>query len=440
MTGVAKAAVAGGSGLRNGLHSLAAFIRYVVARFISDGCLTAAAALTYTTLVSLVPLIAIAFAVLSAFPIFADMRDQLVAQLFARFVPEVGAELDYWFRYFAGGAVKTTTIGILALAITVVLMLATIEDQLHNIWHVRSPRPWLQRILAYWAILTLGPLLLGTAFSLPSYLDLVAQRHGLDAGALLASPWTKHLVELLPFLLETVAFTLLYALIPNCAVRWREALVGGVVAALAIEALKVGFVYYISSLASYRAVYGAIAAIPIFLLWMYIVWAAVLFGAVVAAAIPRWRADRGDNPVVPEIERLGLGLALIAELSEQTRHGGALATAVLAERLGVAASAADDALAFLQRAGFVVASASGGWVLARSLDSLTLLDFYRALGLPLAQSLDAADSYPGQPRIAEALHRIAAVEQSALAKPLSDVLNLPPAPVPAPRRLVPHRG
>jgi len=86
MTGVAKAAVAGGSGLRNGLHSLAAFIRYVVARFISDGCLTAAAALTYTTLVSLVPLIAIAFAVLSAFPIFADMRDQLVAQLFARFV------------------------------------------------------------------------------------------------------------------------------------------------------------------------------------------------------------------------------------------------------------------------------------------------------------------------------------------------------------------
>ena len=228
--------------MRNGLFSLAAFIRYVLARFIRDGCLTAAAALSYTTLVSLVPLIAIILAVLSAFPIFANQRDQLLTDLFGKFVPEVGAELDYWFRYFAGAAVKTTTLGILALAVTVVLLLATVEDQLHNIWHVRSPRPWLQRILAYWAILTLGPLLLGTAFSLPSYLDLVARQHGLDADALLASPWSKHLVSVLPFVLETLAFTLLYELIPNCAVRWREALVGGVVTALLIDALKIGFV------------------------------------------------------------------------------------------------------------------------------------------------------------------------------------------------------
>ena len=426
MKGATELAVAGGRGLRNGLLALGVFIRYVLARFIGDGCLTAAAALSYTTLVSLVPLIAIAFAVLSAVPIFADTRDQLLSALFGKVVPEVGAEMDYWFRYFAGAAVKTTTLGILALAVTVVLLLATIEDQLHNIWHVRSPRPWLQRILAYWAILTLGPLLLGTAFSLPSYLDLVARRHGLDAGALLDSPWTRQLLSVLPFVLETFAFTLLYELIPNCAVRWREALAGGVVTALLIDGLKIGFVLYISYLSTYRAVYGALAAIPIFLLWMYIVWTTVLFGAVVAAAIPRWRTDKGDNTIVAAVERLGLGLALIAELAEQSRHGGALSTAVLAERLGVATSAADDDLAFLQRAGFVVASTSGGWVLARALESLTLLDFYRALGLPLAQSLDAAETYPWQPRIAEALHRIAAAEESALARPLSDVLADPP--------------
>lgn len=425
MSGTTELAVAGGRGLRNGLLAAGAFVRYVLGRFIGDGCLTAAAALSYTTLVSLVPLIAIVFAVLSAFPIFADERDQLLAQLFGKFVPEVGAEMDYWFRYFAGAAVKTTTLGILALAVTVVLMLATVEDQLHHIWHVRARRPWLQRILAYWAILTLGPLLLGTAFSLPSYLDLMAQRHGLDAGALLASPGTKELVRFLPFLLEAFAFTLLYELIPNCAVRWREAFAGGVVTALLIDVLRVGFALYISYVSTYRAVYGAVAGIPIFLLWMYIVWATVLFGAVVAAAIPRWRADGCDTGVVAAVERLGLGLALIAELGEQTRQGGALATAALAQRLGVAVSVAEDDLAFLQRAGFVVASASGGWVLARSLDGLTLLDFYRALGLPLAQSLDAANSYPWQPRIAEALHRIAAVEESALTKPLSDVLAGP---------------
>ena len=88
---------------------------------------------------------------------------------------------------------KTTTFGVLALAVTAVLLLATIEDQLHNIWHVRSARPWLQRILAYWAILTLGPLLLGTAFSLPSYVDLAAQRTGLDADALFGAPWLHRL-------------------------------------------------------------------------------------------------------------------------------------------------------------------------------------------------------------------------------------------------------
>ena len=438
MTGTTELSVAEGRGLRNGLAAAGTFARYVLGRFIGDGCLTAAAALSYTTLVSLVPLIAIAFAVLSAFPIFADERDQLLSELFGKFVPEVGAEMDYWFRYFADAAVKTTTLGILALAVTVVLMLATVEDQLHQIWHVRSRRPWPHRILAYWATLTLGPLLLGTAFSLPSYLDLVARQHGLDAGALLSAPGTKELVGILPFVLEAFAFTLLYEVIPNCAVRWREAFAGGLVTALLIDVLKVAFVLYISYLSTYRAVYGAVAAIAIFLLWMYIVWAAVLFGAVVAAAIPRWRADSGDNAVVAAVERLGLGLALIAELADQTQHGGALSTVELGRRLGVATSAAEDDLAFLQRAEFVVASASGGWVLARSLDTLTLLDFYRALGLPLAQSLDTATSYPWQPRIAEALHRIAAVEESALTKKLSDVLAGPrrmePRHLVAPRR------
>lgn len=417
----AKLRVAG-EGIRRAAGAAGSFVRYVLARFVADGCLTAAAALSYATLVSLVPLIAIAFAVLSAFPIFSDIRDQLLADLFGKFVPEVGAEMEYWFRYFAAGAVKTTTLGVLALAVTVLLMLGAIEDQLHRIWHVRSPRPWLQRILAYWAILTLGPLLLGTALSLPSYLDHLAASHGVHPGAYLGSPLIQSLAS---FALETIAFTLLYAVIPNCAVRWREALVGGLVTAVLIDLLKLGFIIYIVRLSSYRAVYGALAAIPIFMLWMYIVWGAVLFGAVVAAALPRWRIGSSDGVTATAVERVGLGLALIAELAEQRRKGGALSTAVLAGRLGVSAAATEDDLAFLANAGFVVASASGGWVLARALESVTLLDFYRALGLPLAHGLGAVDAFPWQARIADALHRIAAAEASALTRPLSDVLREP---------------
>jgi membrane protein len=378
----------------------AGFLGYTLRRFIRDGCLSAAGALSYTTLVSLVPLIAIAFAILAAFPIFAATRDKLLADLFGKFVPAVGAEMDYWFRYFADTAVKTTALGVVALGITVVLLLATIEDQLQIIWHVRSSRPWVQRILVYWAIITLGPVLLGVAFSLPAYVSPVAQRTGLVAGALLAAAWARPLVELLPFVLETVVFTLIYGLIPNCRVRWREAAAGGLVAAALIDALKVGFVLYIASLSSYRAVYGALAAIPIFLLWMYIVWAAVLFGAVVAAALPRWRGGRDGAGGATGVARLGLGLALVGALADQRRQGGAVAEARLAERLGVAAAEMADDLALLQRAGFIVPSVGGGWVLARALDSVTLLDFHRALALPLASGRDAAETYARQPRIA----------------------------------------
>ena len=370
-----------------------------------------------------VPLIAIAFAVLSGFPIFAPIRDQILGGLFGRFVPEVGAEIEYWFRYFAGTQVKTTALGVVALGVTVVLLLATIEDQLQNIWHVHSPRPWLQRVLVYWSIMTLGPLLLGVAFTLSSYLGPVAAHTGLHPAVLLAAPWLHRLFAVLPLLLETAVFTLIYALIPNCAVRWREAIAGGVVAAVLIDALKLGFVIYISRLSGYRAVYGAMAAIPIFLLWMYIVWSAVLFGAVVTAVLPQWRFDTTVAPAPTALERLGLGFAVIAELSEQMRHGGALTSADLVHRLDISTSALEDDLDALQRAGLVALTASGGWVLARALDSVSLLDFYRALGIPLAQLLDTADPCPWQARIAEPLQRVAALEAAALSRPLSEVLE-----------------
>lgn len=412
---------------------LGGFIRYCLVRFVADGCLTGAGALSYTSLVALVPITAIAIAVLSAFPVFADTRDQLLETLFRSFVPDVGAEVEWWFRYFAGTSVRTTTIGVLALAVTVVLLLATIEDQLHRIWRVESPRPWVQRILAYWAVLTLGPLLLGVAFSLPSYVDLVARHTGIDASGLSSGPAVHRLVAVVPFLLEGIAFTLIFALIPNCSVRWREAAVGAVVAAALLELLKVGFAVYIAYFSTYRAVYGALAAIPIFLLWMYVAWAAVLFGAVVAASLPQWRVDRAAGGATPAAHRLGIGLALIAELAAQMRIGGTLATPALGGRLGIATAAVDDELSLLRDAGFVAAAADGGWVLARALDGLTLIDLYRALSLPLAASLGDAEGHPWQSRIAAAIQRIAAAEHEALALPLSELVG-PSAPVaPFPR-------
>jgi membrane protein len=416
---------------RAALAMTAAFTRYSIGRFVADGCLTGAGALSYTTLIALVPVTAIALAVLSAFPVFADMRDQLLATVFRSFVPEVGVEVEWWLRYFAGTSVRTTAIGIVALAIAVVLLLATIEDQLHHIWRVESPRPWVQRILAYWAVLTLGPVLLAVSFSLPSYLDILAARTGLDPQAIGRAPSVQTLLRLLPVVLETVTFTLVYALIPNCAVRWREAAAGAVVVAALMEGLKAGFALYVGHLSSYRAVYGALAAIPIFLLWMYLAWSVVLFGAVIAAALPQWRADERAKDATPSAHRLGLCLALLAELAAQQRQGGMLATAVLAERLGVATAAVEDDLGLLRQAG-MVAAADGGWVLARALEGLRLIDLYRALGLPLASALSGEGAYPWEARIASALQKIAAAENASLSLSLGELVGAgaPIAPFP----------
>jgi membrane protein len=164
---------------------------------------------------------------------------------------------------------------------------------------------------------------------------------------------------------------------------------------------------------------------------MYVAWSVVLFGAVVAAELPRWRYDEKG---VAAAERLGLSLALLAELAEQARRGGMLSTAALAAELGVSATDVDDNLGLLAQSRFVAATIEGGWVLARALDGATLLDLYRALKLPLAVRLYETGPYPWQARVGAALQRVASAEVQALNLPLGDLLGLGARPGLAQRR------
>src|ERR1700726_3355320 len=151
--------------LRHIVATASAYALYSLRRFNTDGCFAASGALSYTTLVSLVPLGVIAFGTLSAFPIFAQVHDELVALAFRTLVPSIGEQAAWWFRAFADSAAQTTAIGIAGISATGILLLVTVEDQLHLIWRVTSPRPWVQRILAYWTLITLGPLLIGISLS-----------------------------------------------------------------------------------------------------------------------------------------------------------------------------------------------------------------------------------------------------------------------------------
>src|SRR5436853_2854526 len=340
--------------LRQRLAAVATFSRYVVHRFSRDGCFAAAGALSYTTLVSLVPLGVIALGILSAFPNFATVRQQLLEFVFRNFVPQISEQAAWWFQYFADSAAQATAIGIVSIAATGVLLLATVEDQLNALWRVTRPRPWSQRVVAYWTLMTLGPLLVGMSLTLSTYLDTAARRAGIDPEALaqLASFWPHFLARLVPWLLELIACTLLYCLIPNCAVRWRDGALGATVAAIAIEILKIGFTLYIGTVSSYQTVYGTLAAIPIFLLWMYVSWMAVLLGAVVAANLPTWRVDERLAHLSTGGVRLGFSLALIGALARAQRRGLTSRIASLAVELGVATSVVDEHLQRLARAGF----------------------------------------------------------------------------------------
>jgi membrane protein len=410
--------------LRQMLATLAAFATYSLRRFLADGCFAASGALSYTTLVSLVPLAVIAFGSLSAFPIFAQVHDQLLALVFRNLVPSIGEQAAWWFRTFADSAAKTTAIGVAGIAATGILLLVTVEDQLNLIWRVTSPRPWVQRILAYWTLITLGPLLIGISLSLSTYFEIAARQVGFgeEAVAWIASSWLHGVARAVPALLEFIALTLLYCLIPNCAVRWRDGALGAAIATLAIEILKVGFSIYIGAASFYQTVYGALAIIPIFLLWMYISWMAVLLGAVVAAALPNWRIDERVGTIPSGGVRLGFSLALIAGLARAQRRGEAKSTPELAAELGVATTVIDEHLKPLAEAGFAAHTQDGRWVLSWSPETATLHDLYEALHLPLAGRWTEHVSAPWQRLVAPAMDRIVKAEAAAMQATIASLI------------------
>ena len=418
--------------LRHKLSAVGRFSLYALNRFNRDGCFAASGALSYTTLVSLVPLGVIAFGILSIWPKFAALRQEMLGLVFRNFVPAVGEQAGWWFEYFAGSAAQATAFGILGIAGTGVLLLVTVEDQLNLLWRVTVRRPWGQRVLAYWALITLGPLLVGASLTLTTYFQIAAQRAGFDTQALAeaTSGWWELAARLLPFGFEVVACTLLYCLIPNCAVRWRDGLLGAVVAAAVIEIEKIGFSLYVTSFSSYQTVYGAIASIPIFLLWMYMSWMSVLLGAVVAANLPTWRVDERLSHLSAGGVRLGFSIALMATLARASRRGASCRTATLAAELGVPTSVVDERLQQLARAGFVAATQAGGWVLSWDPATATLHDLYRALDLPLAGSWAERQLTSWQRQVAPAMDRIIRAEAAAMQVTLASLIAEIGAPAP----------
>jgi membrane protein len=182
--------------------------------------------------------------------------------------------------------------------------------------------------------------------------------------------------------LEFASLAVLYCVIPNCRVRWRDGITGAVSAAVLLELLKWAFAQYVSKISTYSLIYGALAGIPIFLLWMYIFWLVVLVGAEVAAAAgPRWILE-GHRRNMSSAVRAELAFALLVAMAKNMEEGGTASTYELSAGLGVSPAMVDEHLMIMQRARLVAATSEGRWVLSRSLSSLNLSDLYRVFQLP----------------------------------------------------------
>ncbi|MEK7877947.1 MAG: YihY family inner membrane protein, partial [Pseudomonadota bacterium] len=253
-----------------------------------------ASSLTFTTLLAVVPVVTVALTVVSAFPVFGSLLEQLHKFVVQNMLPRSVDTLTTYAQQFSENAAQLTAVGVVILGVTALLLLFTIEGEFNVIWRVSRARPLLRRVLVYSTVLTIGPLCIGASLSVTSYLitlslGLVDEMPGMRSA----------LLRFVPLVLTSAAFALLYFTLPRCPVLKRDALTGGVAAGAGFEIMKHGFGFYVAHFPTYTVVYGAFAAVPIFLLWIYLSWLIIIGGAVLVAVLPEWRERAGQPQPMP---------------------------------------------------------------------------------------------------------------------------------------------
>ena len=377
------------AGWRRTLHTrlldrarAATFARFLWRRFRDDRRFDAAASLSYTTAFALVPLAVVVLGVLSAFPVFQQWSAELVDYVFSHFVPSAARAIESRLGDLAGNITQLTTAGVIALVISLLVTLNSVESTFNRIWRVASARPQLSRYLVYWTVLTLGALL--AAASLAASARFLAL-------PLFDQPQWQWLASwgtgITPILIELLVVMLVYRVVPHHTVKWRHAFAGALLAVALLEVVKTGLGMYLGSFDGYQRLYGALAAIPILMLWIYLAWIAILLGASLASSLAAFRYQPVEMRLPAGHEMYAL-LRLIGRFQQARRGGNGLHTA---QMLNLEPMLTDTLLQrFLSRLaaiGLVRRDERGEWLLARDLDDLSLGELYEAsqLRVPTGQ-------------------------------------------------------
>ncbi len=329
--------------------------RTLAQRFREDRLGNTASSLTFTTLISLVPLFTVVLAVFTAFPMFGKLQLALQQWLTESLIPEaIAKQVMSYLTQFAAKSSRLGLAGIMVLLVTAISLILTIDRTLNAIWRVRRARPLARRVLTYWGVLTLGPLLLAGSLAISSFVLSVSRGLIGDMPGGLGL-----LLDLFQFGLIVSGMAALYRYVPNTEVKWNHAFSGGVFVALGLELAKRLLGWYLGKMPAYSVVYGAFASVPILLLWMYVVWLIVLLGAVIAAYLPSLLSGvvrRADQPGW----RFGLALELLREL--QAHRAGRHLTE-LAQTLRVDPLQLEGPLEAVESLGWIGSLQDGRYVL-----------------------------------------------------------------------------
>ena len=286
-------------------------------RFREDHLGLTASSLTFTSTMALVPLVTVALAVFTAFPMFSRFQDVLQKWLMESLIPDnIARQVLGYLTQFASQSTKLGGAGVALLLVTALALIMTIDHTLNSIWRVRTPRSFGQRLLVYWAALTVGPLLLGVSLSITSY--AISASKGLVA---VMPGEVPLLLDALQFFMLAGGMAALYHYVPNTRVRWAHAWAGGLFVSAAIELAKKLLTLYLSKVPTYSVLYGAFATVPILLIWIYTAWVIVLLGAVIAAYLPSLLQG-----VQPRGRSHGLQFQLALEVLQQLERARASET------------------------------------------------------------------------------------------------------------------
>lgn len=318
-----------------------------------------AASLTFTTLLALVPVLTITLVLISAFPMFNEIKLDFMALINNLIMPSGAVAMWEYFNQFNQQAKKLTLVGILMMLLTSLLLIQTIDQTFNRIWRVRKPRSaWLQFPM-YWALLTFMPIVLGVGIS------VIGQSLGIS-GSLKPFIW---------FIFNVIVFYLLYSLVPNRFVPQSHAWIGASLTAILLKLTKLSFDGYIHNFNNYQLIYGAFSAIPVFLVWLHLLWAIILLGAVLTASLSYWQGavylqNTRQKTLFNDI------VQILLMLRQAQREGKTLKVKHFRPYVSMGYDELGDILDQLEDMGYI-ASHKHSWLLQKSLEHITLAELVK---------------------------------------------------------------